>query len=121
MASPSPLGVPELTDEYFIENRNRLLEIAAFLDRLDRADAGRTRADFRIRAFREALAALPEDQRTAFLLFEESGLGLKEIAEVTGVPAETVKSRLRYALAKLRRALADDFGMTALRPARAEL
>ena len=34
MASPSPLGVPELTDEYFIENRNRLLEIAAFLDRL---------------------------------------------------------------------------------------
>ena len=71
-------------------------------------------------AFREALAALPEDQRTAFLLFEESGLGLKEIADVTGVPAETVKSRLRYALAKLRRALANDFGMTALMPARAE-
>ena len=58
MASPSPLGVPELTDEYFIENRNRLLEIAAFLDRLDRADPDRTRSDFRIRAFREALAIL---------------------------------------------------------------
>ena len=58
MASPSPLGVPELTDEYFIENRNRLLEIAAFLDRLDRVDPGRGRSDFRIRAFREALTVL---------------------------------------------------------------
>jgi hypothetical protein len=58
MASPSPLGVPELIDEYFIENRNRLLEIAAFLDRLDRADPGRSRTDFRIRAFREALTLL---------------------------------------------------------------
>jgi hypothetical protein len=52
------LGAPELTDEYFIENRNRLLEIAAFLDRLDRADPERSRGDFRIRAFREALALL---------------------------------------------------------------
>ena len=58
MASPSPLGARELTDEYFIENRNRLLEIASFLDRLDRADPGRSGSDFRIRAFREALALL---------------------------------------------------------------
>ena len=50
MSSPSPLGVPALTDEYFIENRNRLLEIAAFLDRLDRADPARGQGDFRIRA-----------------------------------------------------------------------
>lgn len=58
MPSPSPLGVAELTDEYFIENRNRLLEIAAFLDRLDRSDPGRRLGDFRVRAFREALALL---------------------------------------------------------------
>jgi hypothetical protein len=58
MSSPSPLGVPALTDEYFIENRNRLLEIAAFLDRLDRADPGLGQGDFRIRAFREALTLL---------------------------------------------------------------
>lgn len=58
MSSPSPLGVPALTDEYFIENRNRLLEIAAFLDRLDRADPARAAGDFRIRAFREALTML---------------------------------------------------------------
>jgi RNA polymerase sigma-70 factor (ECF subfamily) len=71
-------------------------------------------------AVHDALAALPEEQRNAFLLFEEGGLGLKDIAEVTGVPAETVKSRLRYALAKLRRALADDFGVGTLHPAKVE-
>ena len=58
---PAPKGGRALIDEYFIENRTRLLEIAAYLDRLDRvgdAEAGR---DFRMRAFREALAILGED------------------------------------------------------------
>ena len=36
----SPLTATELVDEYFIENRTKLLDIAAFLDRLDRADPG---------------------------------------------------------------------------------
>jgi RNA polymerase sigma-70 factor (ECF subfamily) len=49
-----------------------------------------------------ALALLPDEQRNAFLLHEEGGLTLDEIAEVTGVGRETAKSRLRYALAKLR-------------------
>jgi len=51
------------------------------------------------------LAQLPEAQREAFLLREESGLSLGEIAEVTGVNMETAKSRLRYALAKLRQGM----------------
>ena len=46
--------------------------------------------------------ALPAAQREAFLLHEEAGLTLDEIGEVTGVGRETVKSRLRYALASLR-------------------
>lgn len=54
---------------------------------------------------RGALDALPADQRDAFLLHEEAGLTLEEIAEVTGVGRETVKSRLRYAVAKLREAM----------------
>jgi hypothetical protein len=54
----STLSATALVDEYFIENRNRLLEIAAFLDRLDRADAGVTGEDFRMRVFTEAVAAL---------------------------------------------------------------
>lgn len=49
-----------------------------------------------------ALALLPPEQREAFLLHEEGGLTLEEIATVTGAGRETVKSRLRYALAKLR-------------------
>jgi RNA polymerase sigma-70 factor (ECF subfamily) len=53
----------------------------------------------------EALHQLPNDQREAFLLKEESGLSLEEIATITGVGRETVKSRLRYALTKLRQCL----------------
>jgi len=51
---------------------------------------------------RAALAALPAVQRDAFLLQQESGLSLAEIGELTGAGVETVKSRLRYAVAKLR-------------------
>jgi RNA polymerase sigma-70 factor, ECF subfamily len=49
-----------------------------------------------------ALNALPELQREAFLLAEEGGLTLEEIASISGVGRETIKSRLRYATAKLR-------------------
>jgi RNA polymerase sigma-70 factor (ECF subfamily) len=55
---------------------------------------------------RDALDALRDEQRDAFLLQYEGGLSLAEIAELTGVGTETVKSRLRYATAKLRSALA---------------
>ena len=58
MDSRSPLSPREIVDEYFIENRTRLLEIAAFLDRVDRADPAIASQDFRMRAFSEALAAL---------------------------------------------------------------
>ena len=44
---------------------------------------------------------LPDEQRDAFLLREESGLTVTEIAKVTGVNTETAKSRLRYAVKKL--------------------
>jgi RNA polymerase sigma-70 factor (ECF subfamily) len=54
-----------------------------------------------------ALGALPDDQRDAFLLQHEGGHSLAEIAAITGVGAETVKSRLRYATTKLRTALGD--------------
>ena len=55
---PSPKTGRELVDEYFIENRTRLLEIAAFLDRLDRTDGALVDRDFRVRAFRDALKLL---------------------------------------------------------------
>lgn len=51
------------------------------------------------------LADLPEAQRETLLLKEEAGLSLEEIAQATGTGRETVKSRLRYALARLRQGL----------------
>ena len=54
--TPSPMTASELVDEYFIENRNRVLELAAFLDRIERA--GGAPADFRVRALQDAIAAL---------------------------------------------------------------
>jgi len=54
-----------------------------------------------------ALESLPEEQREVFLLRTHGDLELNEIAELTKTPTETVKSRLRYAMQKLRRLLSD--------------
>ena len=51
------------------------------------------------------LDGLPAPQREAFLLHEEAGLSVEEIAAATGVTFEAAKSRLRYAVAKLREGL----------------
>jgi len=56
-------------------------------------------------SFKAALDALPEEQRNVFVLYEETGMTLEQIGEATGVGFETAKSRLRYALSKLRNAL----------------
>ena len=51
-----PLTTGQIIDEYFIENRTRLLELAAFLDRIDRsADGADAGGDFRMAAFHQAL------------------------------------------------------------------
>lgn len=55
-----------------------------------------------------AIRALPDEQREALVLQQYSGLGLEEIAQLCGTSAETVKSRLRYAMQKLRAQLAID-------------
>lgn len=52
-----------------------------------------------------ALRELPDEQRDAFLLHEEAGLSVDQIAAVTGDNRETAKSRLRYAVRKLRAAI----------------
>lgn len=54
-----------------------------------------------------AVDELPDDQREVFLLRELSNLPFKEIAEITGVPENTVKSRMRYALERLQAKLAE--------------
>ncbi|HUP92820.1 MAG TPA: sigma-70 family RNA polymerase sigma factor [Solimonas sp.] len=74
--------------------------------RIERPDQAARNAQLRAR-LSACLAQLPIEQREAFLLKEEGGLSLEEIATAQGVGRETVKSRLRYALAKLREELKD--------------
>jgi RNA polymerase sigma-70 factor (ECF subfamily) len=57
------------------------------------------------RRLESALQSLPDEQRDVFLLHEEAGLNLEQIASVTGSNRETAKSRLRYAVKKLRTAI----------------
>lgn len=54
-----------------------------------------------------ALAALPAAQREAFLLHHEGDLTAAQIAAITGTNEEAAKSRLRYAMEKLRKAIGD--------------
>jgi RNA polymerase sigma-70 factor (ECF subfamily) len=54
-----------------------------------------------------ALDRLPREQRAAFLLYVEGGLTVAEIGQATGVNPETAKSRLRYAVTRLKQALGD--------------
>jgi RNA polymerase sigma-70 factor (ECF subfamily) len=55
----------------------------------------------------KAIDQLPDDQREVFLMRQINGLSFKEIGEIVGAPENTVKSRMRYALEKLRQELAD--------------
>lgn len=80
-----------------------LTEVLAGND-ADRPDTRASEAQVKA-AFKQALDALPPEQRDVFVLYEESGLSLEEIGTVTGVAMETAKSRLRYAVSKLRAAL----------------
>lgn len=61
----------------------------------------------------QALEALPDEQREVVLLRLEQELTLDEIADITGAGRETVKSRLRYAMDKLRAALAGPAALAA--------
>lgn len=67
-------------------------------------DAGAEHAGLRPR-LAAALQGLPDEQREVFVLREYAGVAFKEIAQITGVPENTVKSRMRYALEGLRKKL----------------
>lgn len=54
-----------------------------------------------------AVEQLPAEQREVFLLREVANVPFKEIAAITGVPENTVKSRMRYALERLQEALSE--------------
>lgn len=62
------------------------------------------------------LEGLPDAQRAAFLLHHEDGASVEDLAERLALPFETAKSRLRYALKKLRGCMGSY--LAALEPAR---
>lgn len=64
------------------------------------------------RAVAIAMAALPEEQRTAIILKEYHGLTFQEIADMQGCPLSTVKTRLYQGLSVVRRQL-EQGGMSA--------
>ncbi len=75
----------QLLDLYFLDARARLIDLAAFLDRLDRAEG---EADFRLKAFRDALEQL---RRTNANRTEQVLLTLSDPTD-TPIPAATAKS-----------------------------
>ncbi|HSB98740.1 MAG TPA: sigma-70 family RNA polymerase sigma factor [Burkholderiaceae bacterium] len=64
----------------------------------------------------DCLEQLPTTQKTAFLLHHEDGISLDELARALDIGFETAKSRLRYALAKLRTCMGAYLDAAALRP-----
>ena len=56
----SPMTRKQVIDQYFLEHRAKLLDIAAYLDRIDRTNAADE--DFRDAAFRQALEILSDGE-----------------------------------------------------------
>jgi RNA polymerase sigma-70 factor (ECF subfamily) len=92
-----------ITDYY---RKHRLSAVADENENIETRAPERIAQDQQILAVLHAgIRALPEVQREVFLLKEETGLSLDEIAEVMGASKESTKSRLRYATARLRERL----------------
>jgi len=100
-----------LMDFYRANGRAKFLNQEESEAALENAPGDEMPADLRLDRKRTgerllaAISELPAAQREAFLLQQEGDMSLEEIAGATGVNRETVKSRLRYAFAKLRATL----------------
>ena len=84
------MNAREILDLYFIENRARLLDIASFLDRIDRYDgAGEAREDFRYKAFVNAIDILRNsgEERTASIQRSFSDQTTEPIESAVGLKA----------------------------------
>ncbi|MEW5744155.1 MAG: hypothetical protein AB1805_01765 [Nitrospirota bacterium] len=96
MTDTSPKPAKDILDLYFMENRARILDIASFLDRIDRyRDPEEARADFRYKALMRALQFLRESEsertKAIQLVFSdtssgpvESAVGLKAVGAWNG-------------------------------------
>jgi len=73
----------QILDLYFLDARHKLIELAAFLDRVERADG---KDDFRLKAFHAALGALTsrKKQKAKNVLIAFSDPTIEPIAKAEG-------------------------------------
>ncbi len=86
-ACPAPRS--RVVELYFLEHRAKLIDIASFLDRVDRAPADGEGADFRVEAFCRALAILDDGKpqrarRVLELLSDQSTMPIESAAGMKG-------------------------------------
>ena len=85
-----PLSGEEIMDTYFLENRARVLELAAFLDRIDRSrDSLKARQDYRYLSLARALEVLagPQRRKTALIQMLFSDPSAEPISSARGLKA----------------------------------
>ena len=82
---PCPMTLEEMTDAYFLDHRAKLIDIAAWLDRIDRSRPGSDEPDFRDAAFRKALLVLTDGEthraKRVLDLFSDHTTDLPQSAE----------------------------------------
>ena len=87
-----PIDKQRVVDDYFLEHRAQVVDIAAFLDRIDRAGGGDSvgvgHDDFRVKALLEGLRVLLDGEgsraRRVLEVFSDPGDGLRELAGEKG-------------------------------------
>jgi len=87
--SSCPAPRSKVVELYFLEHRAKLIDIASFLDRVDRAPADTRGTDFRVEAFLRALAILDDGEpqrarRVLELLSDHSTAPIESAAGMKG-------------------------------------
>ena len=93
---PCPMSGEEILDTYFLENRARILELAAFLDRIDRSrESLKARQDYRYRSLVKALEMLggPQRKKTALIQMLFSDRSGEPIKSAEGLKATRAWAR----------------------------
>lgn len=104
----------QFIDHYRKQNVRIVVDQSVAVDDVEQAQVSQnnpekqTETNQTINRLSELLESLPNEQREVFLLREEAGMSVPEIAETLGINQEAAKSRLRYAINKLRTGLSDE-------------
>ena len=83
LSTPTIMTRQQVLDLYFMDARSKLIDLAAFIDRVERAEG---REDFRMKAFRDALGELSQGnkEKARQVLLAFSGPTLEPINQAPG-------------------------------------